>query len=243
MGVFFEYLLITIAAIFVIVNPLTTAFIFVSLIPHAGEKRRRATAKRAVIVSTGIFFTFALLGGVIFQLFGITLEAFRIAGGIILFGIAMGMIRKGQDESEQDGEEEDSDQPSGKKGQDVSIIPLAIPFISGPGSIATVMILTSEAPSIWHLGIVFLAILITTITCYYAMVYSRFLVKYMGETGKEIATKLFGLILSVIAVQFVINGIHDVYRGLPARTAEVTPIDPADEYGTGTNQATEPEEG
>jgi multiple antibiotic resistance protein len=216
-GIFFEYLLITIAAIFVIVNPLTTAFIFVSLLPRASEKRRQATARRAVIVSTSIFFTFALLGSVIFQLFGITLEAFRIAGGIILFGIAMSMIRKGRDEAEQGGaDEDDDDSPAGKRGQDVSIIPLAIPFISGPGSIATVMILTSEAPSPWHLGIVFLAILITTGACYYAMIYSKFIVRYLGETGKEIATKLFGLILSVIAVQFVINGVHDAYRNLPA---------------------------
>ncbi len=240
-GIFFEYLLITIAAIFVIVNPLTTAFIFVSLLPRASEKRRRATAKRAVVVSTSIFFTFALLGGVIFQLFGITLEAFRIAGGIILFGIAMGMIRKGQDESEQDGEDDDGDPLSEKKGQDVSIIPLAIPFISGPGSIATVMILTSEAPSIWHLGTVFLAILITTVTCFYAMVYSRFVVKYMGDTGKEIATKLFGLILSVIAVQFVINGIYDVYRGLPVPAAEVIPIDEANENAPSAGPAIEAE--
>jgi multiple antibiotic resistance protein len=215
-AIFFEYLIITIAAIFVIVNPLTTAFVFVSLLPRAGEKRRKATAKRAVIISTAIFFTFALLGSVIFQLFGITLEAFRIAGGIILFGIAMGMIRKGRDEAEQDGdEEEQDDSPAGKKGQDVSIIPLAIPFISGPGSIATVMILTSEAPSPWHLGVVFLAILITTGACYFAMIYSKYIVNVLGETGKEIITKLFGLILAVIAVQFVINGVYDAYRKMP----------------------------
>ena len=217
---FFNYLLITIAAIFVIVNPLTTAFVFMSLLPHASEAERLRTARRSVVISTTIFFIFALLGSVIFQLFGITLEAFRIAGGIILFGIAMGMIRKGEDEVDHD--EPDEPDPSkaaskkrNHKRPDVSVIPLAIPFISGPGSIATVMILTSEAPTPWHVGLVFLAILITTTTCFYAMIYSKYIVRFLGESGKEIITKVFGLILAVIAVQFVINGVLGVYQEMP----------------------------
>lgn len=227
---FFQYLVITIAAIFVIVNPLTTAFVFLSLLPRASEDERNRVAKRSVVIATSIFLIFALLGGVIFQLFGITLEAFRIAGGIILFGIAMGMIRKGEDESEQDGDEADAAptaRAKKKRNQDVAVIPLAIPFISGPGSIATVMILTSEAPSIWHIGLVFLAILITTGTCYYMMVNSKYIVRFLGDSGKQIITKVFGLILAVIAVQFVINGATDVYRNLQTMpltdTADVAP--------------------
>lgn len=198
------YLLITIAGIFVIVNPLTTAFAFMSIMANASEEKKKMIAVRAVKISTGIFFIFALLGSVIFQLFGITLAAFRIAGGIILFGIAMGMISKrGIEEKEQSG-------PEGEIADDVSIIPLAIPFISGPGSIATVMILTSEAPTIYHTGLVFLAVLITTVTCYFSMVYSNVIVRYLGDSGKQIITKIFGLILAVISVQFVINGIASV---------------------------------
>ncbi|MDG5768041.1 MarC family protein [Balneolales bacterium ANBcel1] len=198
------YLLITIAGIFVIVNPLTTAFAFMSLTTRMKEERKRELALRATKISTGLFFIFALLGGVIFQLFGITLAAFRIAGGIILFGIAMGMIRsKGEDERKQT-------KPEGEIADDISVIPLAIPFISGPGSIATVMILTSEAPSIYHTGLVFVAVLVTTITCYYSMIYSRVIVRYLGDSGKQIVTKVFGLILAVISVQFVINGAANV---------------------------------
>lgn len=216
-----NYLLITVAAIFVIVNPLTTAFVFMSLLPYASEKRREQVARRAVLMSTGIFFVFALLGGIIFQLFGITLEAFRIAGGIILFGIAMGMIRQGAGEAEQadvladDGSDHS---PAAKHFQSIAIIPLAIPFISGPGSIATVMILTSEAPTIWHVALVFLAILITAIACYFSMLYSKVLVERLGDIGKVIVTKVFGLILAVIAVQFVINGTTDVWLSLQAAT-------------------------
>ncbi len=218
-----NYLLITIAAIFVIVNPLTTAFVFMSLLPYASDKRREQVARRAVLMSTGIFFVFALLGGIIFQLFGITLEAFRIAGGIILFGIAMGMIRQGGDQVDQvdllAGDDDSDHSPAAKHAQSLAIIPLAIPFISGPGSIATVMILTSEAPTIWHIGLVFVAILITTSACYFAMLYSRVLVERLGDVGKVIVTKVFGLILAVIAVQFVINGVTDVWVGLAAASA------------------------
>lgn len=200
------YLLITIAGIFVIVNPLTTAFAFMSLTTRMKEERRKEIALRATKISTGLFFVFALLGGIIFQLFGITLAAFRIAGGIILFGIAMGMIRsKGEEEDERK-----QTKPEGEISDDISVIPLAIPFISGPGSIATVMILTSEAPTIYHTGLVFLAVLITTVTCYYSMVYSKVIVKYLGDSGKQIITKVFGLILAVISVQFVINGAANV---------------------------------
>lgn len=211
MTILLEYWFVTLAALFVIVNPLTTAFVFLSMLPRATDEIRETTARRAVIVATGIFFTFALLGGIIFKLFGITLEAFRIAGGIILFGIAMRMIGKGQDETDTDSETYAAD---GQITNDISVIPLAIPFISGPGSIATVMILTGEAPTVWHLGLVFMAILITTASCYFAMLYSNYLVRYLGETGKEIITRVFGVILSVIAVQFVINGVLDIYHGL-----------------------------
>ncbi len=198
------YLIITIAGIYVIVNPLTTAFMFLSLTTRMSEEKKRTIALRATKISTGLFFSFALLGGVIFQLFGITLAAFRIAGGIILFGIAMGMISKSESESNK------QKKPEGDITDDISVIPLAIPFISGPGSIATVMILTSEAPTIYHTGLVFIAVLFTTISCYYSMIYSKFIVRYLGDTGKQIVTKIFGLILAVISVQFVINGIASV---------------------------------
>lgn len=199
-----EYLLMAISAIFVIVNPLTTAFVFMAFLPEATEAEKKNIAKKATTVSTLIFFIFALLGSLIFQLFGITLYAFRIAGGIILFGIAMSMISK----------KDDNDKKMGKDGEisDIAIIPLAIPFISGPGSIATVMILTSEAPSIYHTILVFLAVLLTTVTCYFTMINSKHIVKYLGETGKQIVTRLFGLILAVIAIQFVINGVSEAIR-------------------------------
>lgn len=217
-----EYLIITFLAIFVIVNPLTTAFVFMSLLPHAPEEQRRVIARRSVKVATGVLFVFATLGGILFQLFGITLAAFRIAGGLILFGIAMGMIRKKPDAEEKEAEAAQADEA--RITDDISVIPLAIPFISGPGSIATVMILTSEAPTVGHTALIYVAVLVTTATCYFAMIYSRHLVRLLGETGKEILTKIFGLILAVLAVQFVINGVSDA---VTAYMLEYNPLDGA----------------
>ncbi len=205
-GVFLDYFLITFAAIIVIVNPVSTAFIFTSLLPNASKTKAKMIAKRATLTGTTIFFAFALLGSVIFQVFGITLAAFRIAGGLILFGIAMKMIKEHEGEHDEQKTVEDKDEFT----DNISIVPLAIPFISGPGSIATVMILTTQAPSLAHTIIVFIAVAVTTMLCYFAMIYSKNIVQYLGQTGKRVITKIFGLILAVISVQFVINGILDV---------------------------------
>jgi len=204
-----EYFFVAIAAVFVVINPLTTAFVFASLTANSNDAQREEIALRASLVATGTLFTFALLGSVIFQLFGITLAAFRIAGGLILFGIALGML-KGSDDA---GPGQEGSAPSGRIADDISIVPLAIPFISGPGGIATTMILTSEAPSGWHVIAVFIAVLVTTVSCYYAMVNSRYLIRFLGESGRKIMTKIFGLILAVLAVQFVMNGVVEAMSG------------------------------
>ncbi len=115
-----EYLFVSIAAMFVIINPLTTAFVFASLTSQASEPERNQIARRAVIASTSLLFTFAILGSVIFQLFGITLAAFRIAGGLILFGIGMGMLQR----SEAADHNKADIHPSGAIADDISIIPL-----------------------------------------------------------------------------------------------------------------------
>lgn len=205
MPALFEYFLVAIAGMFVVVNPLTTAFVFASLTPDADSAERAQIARRASVASTVVLFSFAALGSMIFQIFGITMAAFRIAGGLILFGIGMGMLRKGE---APDHDRSDA-ATSGKITEDISIVPLAIPFISGPGAIATAMILTGEAPDRWHVIVVFIAVLLTTVACYFAMVNSRFLIQLMGNSGRRILTKVFGLILAVIAVQFVINGVSD----------------------------------
>lgn len=198
--------MLTFPALFVIMNPATTAFAFVPLTRGKSEEEKRLIARRACIIAFCVLTVFGLAGGMIFKLFGITLEAFRIAGGILLFGIGMGMLR-GKEENEPDEAAEEvrpSDTP-----KDIAVVPIAIPFISGPGAIATTMILMSEAPSIWHTGVVFLTIGVVILVTIYALRYATSLVRFLGNYGMTVLTKIFGLILSVVAIQFIINGIRD----------------------------------
>ncbi len=199
-----EYFIISFIAIFVIINPVTTALVFNTLLFFATKQERNLVAWRAATFATGVLLVFAFIGQHILSLFSISIGAFRIAGGIILFGIGMNMIRNVQGEHHQTEENPDL------KDDDVSIIPLAIPFISGPGAIATVLILTTEAPSTVHIFPVALAILTVTTMCYFAMKYSHLVAQRIGETERRVITKVFGLILVVISVQFVINGMLDV---------------------------------
>ncbi len=206
MGALFEYFVIAVVGMFVIVNPLTTAFVFASLTTENDDEERQEIARKAVIASTSMLFAFALLGSLIFQLFGITLAAFRIAGGLILFGIAMNMLNKSEAPDHAKAEARPS---KALLAQDIAIVPLSIPFISGPGAIATAMILTSEAPGFWFSIVVFFAIAVTTVSCYFTMVHSSHVIRWLGNSGRRILTKVFGLILAVIAIQFAINGIGD----------------------------------
>lgn len=210
----FSYAILTFSALFVIMNPATTAFAFVSLTQRKPESEKRLIARRACVIAFCVLTLFGLAGGLIFKIFGITLEAFRIAGGILLFGIGMRMLG-GRDEQPRD-EENLKDAP-----KDVAVVPLAIPFISGPGAIATTMILMSEAPSVWHTAIVFIAIGIVILVTKYALRYSARLVGLLGNYGMTVLTRVFGLILSVIAIQFIINGVREA---LPYVVETIAPM-------------------
>jgi len=198
-----EYFIISLAAIFVIVNPLTTAFVFLSLLPRATRKTRKKIALQGCYTALSILIIFALVGGFIFKLFSVSLGAFRIAGGIILLLIAVRMVLSHTGEHDEHAlDEEDF-------GKEIAIIPLAIPFMSGPGAIATVMLLTNEAPSPLHIFFVLLAAAVVITACYFALVYAEAVVNILGNTGKRVVTRLFGIILLVIAIQFIINGTID----------------------------------
>jgi len=199
----FEYFIISFISLFVIINPITTALVFNTLLFFAKKEERALVAWRAVTFATGLLLIFAVLGQHILSLFGISIGAFRIAGGIILFGIGMNMIKNVK------GEHHHTEENPDLKDDDVSIVPLAIPFISGPGAIATVLILTSEAPTVVHLAPVVLAIITVTTICYFMMKYSHRIAQKIGATERRVITKVFGIILVVISVQFVINGLLD----------------------------------
>jgi multiple antibiotic resistance protein len=194
-------------AVLVIVDPLGNVPIFASLLNHYSPPERHAMIRRACLVGVTILILFTLMGGTILKVFGITIGAFRIAGGLILFGIAMSMLSAQKSRVRiTPGEEVEA-----QSKEDIAIVPLAIPLISGPGAIATVMALQTQADSYLKTGIIILAILSAGLISYITYRYASTFLAKIGETGLNIMTRLLGLILAVMSVQFVINGIRDSF--------------------------------
>lgn len=194
-------------AVLVIMDPLGNVPIFASLLNEYSLEERHAMIRRACIAAVAILATFTLMGRFIFELFGITIGAFRIAGGIIMFGIAMNMLAAQKSRTRITPNEEVEAHHKG----DIAIVPLAIPLIGGPGAIATVMTLETQTENFFGTSIVLGAILFSGVLSYLIYRYASNWLMRIGETGINIMTRLLGLILAVMAVQFVINGIRDSF--------------------------------
>jgi len=196
------------STIFFVVDPIGLVPIFISMTQSDSPEKRISIAKRASIAAGIILVVFAIFGKLIFSSFGITLAAFRIAGGILLWFIAMDMVRarttrvKTTPEEEQEGIEK----------EDVALIPLALLMLAGPGSISTVMVLMGQASSWLYFIPVFISILITCIITYFMLRGAQYLLKYLKQTGMKIIIRIMGMILAAIAVQFIINGVFDAVR-------------------------------
>lgn len=207
-----EYIFIAFPAIFLILNPFSAASSFLTLTQGQSEEAQIRTAKRACTSAFFILIFFALAGHFIFQMFHITISAFRIAGGIIVFQIGLNMLKLQPLRIKQT--EEEMEESLHK--QDIAIVPLAMPLLSGPGAITTIMVLTAEIN--WKLkltgmlqmaGLV-IASALSLVLIYYLMTHSRKLLELFKITGVGVMTRIMGLILTVIAAQFVINGVRDL---------------------------------
>jgi multiple antibiotic resistance protein len=150
--------------------------------------------------------TFALAGKLIFRMFGITLPAFEIAGGVILLLIGIDMI-----EARRSPTQESSDETAeATSKEDAGIVPLGIPMLAGPGAISSVMILVGQALKPWELGVVLAAITLTAWLSYMILSGANRVRGWMGESGIRILVRIMGLLLVALAVQFFINGLTDL---------------------------------
>lgn len=203
----FAFALNAFVAVLVITDPLGNVPIFASLLNDYSPQQRHLFIRRACLIAVMILMLFTLMGGFILTLFSITIGAFRIAGGLILFGVATNMLAAQKSRIRLT----PSEQFEAHEKEDISIVPLAIPLISGPGAIATVMTLATQAESFYHIIIILAAVLFAGIVSYVIYHYAGSLLLKIGETGLNIMTRLLGLILAVMAVQFVINGVRDSF--------------------------------
>jgi multiple antibiotic resistance protein len=200
------FALLCVSSLIAMLNPLAAGPMYLALTADQSAERRRVTLLRAMITVLVILLTFALLGRAIFQTFGITIHAFRIAGGFILFGIGMDMLQakrsrvKATEEEEREGMEKD----------EVGITPLGVPMIAGPGSITTVMVLMTQAETPAHVGVLLAAIGLVVAVCWLVLSTAHRITVFFGQTGLNVMTRIMGLLVSVIAVQFVIDGARPV---------------------------------
>jgi len=190
--------------LFVVMDPVGLAPVFIALAGSNSAEEQRRMALRAVLIAGGILFAFALLGPALLRYLGISLDAFRIAGGLLLFKIAVDMVFAHR---ERETEEEKAE---ASLRNDISVFPLAIPLLAGPGAMTSVMILTAEASSVpGGLLIVLAAISLVLLLAYLALVASARLARALGQTGVNVVTRVLGVLLSALAVQYVADGAAD----------------------------------
>ncbi len=204
MDQYLQFALVTFASVLFIVDPIAVVPTYLVITQGQDPAQRRATARRACVAASLILVVFALAGSRIFGLFGITMPAFRIAGGLILWLVAMDMLHGNR--STQEGVAEIAE---GRAKDDVAVTPLAMPMLAGPGAISTVMVLSGQAHSTGQTIIVYASIALTLFISWITLRLAERLVKRMGQTGIRVMTRIMGLLLAAIAVQFVITGVRD----------------------------------
>lgn len=201
-----RFTLVALSSVFFVVDPFATIPSFLAMTESYDEKRRRTTAIQAGWTCFFVLTVFALAGSVIFKIFGITLPAFKIAGGLLLLLVAFEML-----EAKRSGTQESSEERmEGQQKAEIGVTPLGIPMLAGPGSISTVMVLMGQSPSWWQAAPVFAAIVITAGSSALILAAAGRVRGVLGETGIRILMRLMGLVLTAIAVQFVINGLADL---------------------------------
>ena len=202
-----EFAAISLSLIFFIVDPLGNAPVFLTLTGSRSAAERNRTALRASLVTFLILLIFAFVGEWILKLLRVTISSFQIAGGILIFIIALSMLQARRSRAKSTPQEEQLK----NEGEDVAIFPLAIPMLSGPAAITTVMVLINLSTSITQRLLVVLAIFLTCLFTYLILRVSGRVLNLLGQTGINVLTRLMGLLLAVISVQFVIDGIREAF--------------------------------
>jgi multiple antibiotic resistance protein len=188
----------------VVIDPPGCAPIFAGLTQGAAPAHRRSMAIRSVLIAAGILLFFGLLGEDLLAALGISLSAFRIAGGIMLFLIAIDMVFEKRTERRENRAQEVAE----SEAEDISVFPMAIPMIAGPGSIASVMLLMARSDGFEESLVVLGALVATLVLTLIALLAAGPLMRLLGHRMEAMITRLLGVILAALATQFVIDGVE-----------------------------------
>jgi len=195
--------------LFVVIDPPGCAPIYASMTTGANAQQRRSMAIRAVIVAGGILLVFALFGEALLSALHIELNSFRIAGGIMLFLIALDMVFEKRTERREQRAQKVIETP---EIEDVSIFPMAMPMIAGPGSIASVMLLVSQNEGLDRALTILAALLAVLLLTLVALLTAGPLMKLLGAKAEAVITRLLGVLLAALAAQFVIDGLRASFQ-------------------------------
>jgi multiple antibiotic resistance protein len=193
----------------VVIDPPGCAPIFAGLTRDVPAARRRMMALRAVAIAAGILIFFGLFGEDLLDALGVSLAAFRIAGGIMLFLIALEMVFEKRTQRRESRAQEVSENP---EHDDVTVFPMAIPMIAGPGSIASVMLLMARSDGLGESLVVLAALAATLVLTLLALLAAGPMMRLLGHRMEAMLTRLLGVILAALAVQFVIDGISTSFE-------------------------------
>ena len=197
--------------LFLVIDPPGCAPIYAGLVAGASTAQARSMAIRATIIAGLILLAFALFGQALLGAMHIGLDAFRIAGGIMLFLIALDMVfEKRTQRREQRAEKIKAGHADGPPIDDVSVFPMAMPMIAGPGSIATVMLLMSRSTGPQAMGVILAALFAVMVLTLLALLAARSLMRLVGAQGEAVLTRLLGVLLSALAAQYVIDGLRNI---------------------------------
>lgn len=220
------FALLSLSSLFAVVDPLGCIPFFSGQTAGMSYARKRRILVKALLVSLFVLLVFTYAGSVLLHTFGITIDAFRIAGGVIFFGIGLDMLQSrprrwhtGLDQAARAAAARDAETPSHDPDHDPSVTPLAIPMIAGPASITTVMVLRAEMPGVPGAIVVGAAALMILLLTGVILLAADTVLRRLGPTGMKIVEKLMGLLVTVIAVQLILNGVAPFVRGLVAGDA------------------------
>lgn len=195
------------ASVFSVVDPIAAIPIFLALAGHHSKGEQRLIALRAAITAVTVLSVFAAAGTVIFRFFSISMPAFRIAGGILIFALAFDMMNAKRSTKRSSAEEEED----AASRDDVGLMPLGLPFLSGPASIATVMMLAGEATTMDERILLHVAIACVCIATLLILRSAALMTKLLGTTGLNVIVRIMGLILAALAVEFIITGTRGAF--------------------------------
>ncbi len=200
----FDYVLNALVTLLVTIDPPGLAPIFVVLTTGMAGSARRQTAVRASVVAGGVLIGFALVGEPLIGFLGISLSAFRIAGGLLLFTIAFEMVFGLREERKAATAQTAANHDDMRH---VAVFPLAIPLISGPGAISATILLATRAPNAFGIALLLLIIVLMIGACLAVFMVADRLERFLGVTGRIVVSRLLGLLLAALSVQFVADGI------------------------------------